>query len=81
MACEQDAMWFAYLQRKGLITPEGFLVEEPPLIFAAEPVAPAPDADKANGASEPTDQNEVSGDDPKASAADLKLLQTSRKPE
>jgi len=30
LACEQDAMWFAYLQRKGLITPDGYLIEQPP---------------------------------------------------
>ena len=29
IACEQDAMWFAYLERKGLITPDGYLVEQP----------------------------------------------------
>jgi hypothetical protein len=65
IACEQDAMWFAYLQRKGLITPEGFLVEEPPSVFAAEP-ASEPDKNKADGASEPADQNKLSGDDSKA---------------
>ena len=33
LACEQDAMWFAYLQRKGLITPDGYLVEQPPSLL------------------------------------------------
>jgi len=40
LACEQDAMWFAYLQRRGLITPDGYLVENPPFPFAADPVPP-----------------------------------------
>ena len=35
LACEQDAMWFAYLRRKGLITPDGYLVEEPPSLFGS----------------------------------------------
>jgi hypothetical protein len=41
IACEQDAMWFAYLQRKGLITPDGHLVEQASSAFAAEPLKPA----------------------------------------
>jgi hypothetical protein len=68
IACEQDAMWFAYLQRKGLITPDGFLAEEPPSVFAAEPVdpAPAPDKNKVDRASEAADRNKPAGDDPQA---------------
>ena len=42
IACEQDAMWFAYLERKGLITPDGYLMEQPPSVFAGEPLEPAP---------------------------------------
>ena len=73
LACEQDAMWFAYLQRKGLITPDGYLVEPPPSL--ADPVetvpAPAPAAASAEKpeppASEPADKtNTFSCDDPAA---------------
>ena len=65
LACEQDAMWFAYLQRKGLITPDGFLVEEPP--FLAGPVAPVQqDEKKDESASEAADKNKFSCDDPSA---------------
>ena len=34
LACEQDVLWFAYLQRRGLITPDGYLVEQPPSLAA-----------------------------------------------
>jgi len=68
IACEQDAMWFAYLQRKGLITPDGYLVEEPPLLFAAEPAEPAPESKKEGATNEPADEpaekNKFSCDDP-----------------
>jgi hypothetical protein len=71
LACEQDAMWFAYLQRKGLITPDGYLVEPPPSL--ADPVeTPAPAASAAvekpeQAASEPADKtNDFSCDDPAA---------------
>jgi len=83
MACEQDAMWFAYLQRKGLITPDGYLVEQPPSLFAAKPAEPAPVAEevKQETPPEPAEKNKFSCDDPTVSAADLNFLQTSRKPE
>ena len=42
LACEQDAMWFAYLQRKGLITPDGYLVEQPPSLADPVETVPAP---------------------------------------
>jgi hypothetical protein len=68
LACEQDAMWFAYLQRKGLITPDGYLVEQPPSLFAAETVepAPAPEQVKQEAPSEPAKENKFSCDDPTA---------------
>jgi hypothetical protein len=55
IACEQEAMWFAYLQRRGLITADGRFVEEPPSLFAAEPVEPqaAPEQVKAGGTTAP----------------------------
>lgn len=47
LACEQDAMWFAYLRRRGLITPDGYLVENPPFPFAADPLPPQQPAEQA----------------------------------
>jgi len=66
IACEQDAMWFAYLQRKGLITPDGYLVEEPP--FLAGPIEPsaAQEEKKEENAGDPNQKDLFSCDDPKA---------------
>lgn len=66
LACEQDAMWFAYLQRRGLITPDGRFVEEPP--FLAGPVEPAatPEEKKQESADHAADKTTFSCDDPKA---------------
>ena len=66
IACEQDALWFAYLQKRGLISPEGYLVEPPP--FVAEPIesAPAREEKKQDSAPAPEEQSEFSWDDPKA---------------
>jgi hypothetical protein len=70
LACEQDAMWFAYLQRKGLITPEGYLVEEPPFVAGVIEPPPAQVAEKAEttdqSASEATNKSAFSCDDPTA---------------
>lgn len=66
IACEQDAMWFAYLRRRGLITPDGQFVEEPPSLFVAEPAEPAPPQaeNKDQSPRESADGNKLSGDDP-----------------
>lgn len=78
LACEQDAMWFAYLRRKGLITPDGYLVEEPPSLFDAVETSPASDGNRASeenpasqenkddNANKPTDNAGFSCDDPTA---------------
>jgi hypothetical protein len=70
LACEQDAMWFAYLQRKGLITPDGYLVEPPPSLTDPVETVPAPTAaaeKPESSASEPADKpNNFSCDDPAA---------------
>jgi hypothetical protein len=66
LACEQGAMWFAYLQRKGLITPDGYLVEEPPLFGLAEPTSVAADEKKDDNAGKLTDKSGFSCDDPTA---------------
>ncbi|MGD0418377.1 MAG: hypothetical protein ABSA68_02165 [Xanthobacteraceae bacterium] len=67
IACEQDAMWFAYLQRKGLITPDGYLVEEPP--FLAGSIEPSPaleEKKKEENARDPAQKDLFSCDDPTA---------------
>jgi hypothetical protein len=66
IACEQQALWFAYLQKRGLITPDGRLVEDPPL-FSADPIeSPTPEEEKEESASKPADKAKFSCDDPKA---------------
>jgi hypothetical protein len=66
LACEQDAMWFAYLQRKGLITPDGYLVEEPPFLTGpAESTAVEEEKKKKENASDPGQKDLFSCDDPK----------------
>ena len=66
IACEQNAMWFAYLKQKGLITPEGYLVEPPPSVFAADPPEPAaPEGEeKAASARQDADQGTLPFDNP-----------------
>jgi hypothetical protein len=68
IACEQDAMWFAYLRRKGLITPDGYLVEEPPSLFAAEPIQSTPISEEVKQEARPasTEKDKSSCDDPAA---------------
>ena len=67
LACEQDAMWFAYLQRKGLIT-NGYLVEQPPSLL--DPVqsdaAPTSEQEPQQNAEQRTDKSGFSCDDPAA---------------
>jgi hypothetical protein len=66
LACEQDAMWFAYLQRKGLISEDGYVVEEPPSLFGPVETAPAAEENKDDAASKPADKSSFSCDDPTA---------------
>jgi hypothetical protein len=66
LACEQQGLWFAYLQRRGLITPDGYLVEQPPFLADAAEPQPAQPADKDEAPASVADTNKVSGDDPKA---------------
>jgi hypothetical protein len=66
LACEQDAMWFAYLRRKGLISEDGYLVEEPPSLFGPVETPPAPEGKKDENASKPADTSSFSCDDPTA---------------
>ena len=66
IACEQDAMWFAYLERKGLITPDGYLVEQPPSLFASKALEATPAASevKQETPAETADKSKFCGDDP-----------------
>jgi hypothetical protein len=86
MACEQDAMWLAYLDSQGLLKPDDPAAVD--ALFSAFPVqalpvqaewdSPTPEApDKS--APKPAADNPFSCDDPTASAVDLKFLQPSRK--
>jgi hypothetical protein len=73
MACEQDAMWLAYLDSQGLLKPDdptavdalfsAFPVQ--PLPVQAEWDAPTPDA-PAKSAAKPATNNPFSCDDPTA---------------
>ena len=70
LACEQEAMWFAYLRRRGLITPDGQFVEAPPSLFVAESADPAEPVAQAESdqavAPAKADQQKSSRDDPSA---------------
>jgi len=66
LACEQEGMWLAYLQRRGLITPDGRFVEPPPFLADANepPVEPQPEQEKqSDSASELADKGKFSCDD------------------
>ncbi len=66
IACEQDALWFAYLQRRGLITPDGYLVEEPPFLAGQVEPSPTHEVKKEESAPESAGNNKLSCDDPTA---------------
>jgi hypothetical protein len=83
LACEQDAMWLMYLESQGLLKPDD--PAEVEALFAAFPVQPLPvqpeRSEQSANTSGQVQTNPFSCDDPTAGAADLKFLQTSRKPE
>jgi len=70
LACEQDAIWLAYLESKGLLNPDD--PEAVEKLFAGFPVQPLPvqqaDWDKptpeAPGTAKPAAKNPFSCDDP-----------------
>jgi hypothetical protein len=66
LACEQQGMWLAYLKRRGLITEDGYLVEEPPFLTDAGEPQPAEQAGTDEAPMSVADTNKTSGDDPKA---------------
>jgi hypothetical protein len=87
LACEQDAIWLAYLESQGLLKPDD--PEAVDALFSAFPVQPLPiQGDEAeqqvNDPAKVADQiskNPFSCDDPTASAPDLKFLRPNRKQE
>jgi hypothetical protein len=89
LACEQDAMWLAYLESRGLLKPDDPAAVEAlfaafpvqPLPLQAEKVQPEPETERSGPATEEAAKNPFSCDDPTASAADLKFHQISRRAE
>jgi hypothetical protein len=61
IACQQDFMWLAYLESRGLTGPDGRAAEPAPVAFADKP--PSPPAEDSD---EPADKNKFSCDDPTA---------------
>lgn len=66
LACEQNALWYSYLQQRGLITPDGYLVEQPPLLADAGEPAPSQETKKEESAPDPAQKDLFSCDDPAA---------------
>jgi hypothetical protein len=67
LACEQNGLWLAYLRRRGLITPDGYLVEQPPFLAeAGEPQPAPPPLGKDEEPDSAANSDKVSGDNPKA---------------
>lgn len=81
LACEQNALWYAYLQQRGLITPDGYLVEQPPFLADGGESAPSQETKTEESAPDPAQKDLFFGDEPAASAVDVEFLPTSRKPE
>jgi hypothetical protein len=66
LACEQQGLWLAYLQKRGLITPDGYLVEQPPFLADAAEPQPEPPAGNGEAPASVADMHKASGGDPKA---------------
>ena len=69
LACEQNAMWFAYLRRRGLIDESGMPIEpEPYLADAFDTLATQEEkeAKAAQSVAEPADKTVAAGEKPKA---------------
>jgi hypothetical protein len=60
IACQQEAMWFAYLRRKGLITADGLPAEDSPLMVGADEPQPARGETKDEGAAERANKDQFS---------------------
>ncbi len=83
LACEQDAIWFAYLESRGLLKPDDPAAVD--ALFQGFPLQPLPmqqqGAQATNEPAKVPEKNPFSCDDPTASAADLKFPQPSREHE
>jgi hypothetical protein len=66
LACEQQGMWLAYLKRRGLITEDGYLVEDPPFLADAGEPQPFEQAGADEAPADVADTSKTAGDDPKA---------------
>jgi hypothetical protein len=69
LACEQDAIWLAYLESRGLLQPDDAAAVE--ALFGAFPVNPLPvqqpvDEQAANAPAAASERNPFSCDDPTA---------------
>jgi len=69
LACEQDAIWFAYLESQGLLKPDDPAAAE--ALFGAFPVQPLPMQQEQGGETAPehakaSAKNPFSCDDPTA---------------
>ena len=68
LACEQDAIWLAYLESRGLLKPDDPAAVE--ALFGAFPVQPLPvqpaDGEKAENAAARQPNNPFACDDPTA---------------
>jgi hypothetical protein len=64
LACEQNGLWLAYLRQRGLITPDGYFVEQPPsLIDPIESTQPQAEK-KTENVPDPAQKDLFSCDDP-----------------
>ena len=66
LACEQQGMWLAYLKRRGLLTEDGYLVEQPPFLADAGGPHPAEQTGVEEAPMSVEDPSKTSGGDPKA---------------
>jgi hypothetical protein len=69
LACEQDAMWFAYLRRRGLIDENGMPTEPVPFLadaFDTLATEEEKEAKATQSAAPSADQPPPSPDEPKA---------------
>jgi hypothetical protein len=69
LACEQDAMWFAYLRRRGLIDENGMPTEPAPFLadaFDTLATEEEKEAKAAQSAAPSADQQPPRPDEPKA---------------
>ena len=85
LACEQDAIWFAYLESQGLLKPDDPVAVD--ALFSAFPVQPLPvQAEEGEGHEDASAKiankdgnNPFSCDDPTAGTVDSSFLRPGRK--